>query len=144
MLPLLGAVAMAYPPLRAAELSTLFTTPQERQIINSNRYRDDRPKSAETTTPDGKAIDLSIKPLVREEVVQQYVISGITISADGPHSVWINSSVYEDGERLEDNSRIKVLAGDDLRVRITAPDGKQYYAVAGQTLEISYLVTVEN
>lgn len=144
MLPLLGVTATPYPPLQAAELSTLFTTPQERQIINSNRYQGDRLKSAETVKPDGNAIDLPIQPLVREEVVQQYMISGITISRDGPHSVWINSSVYEDGERLEDNSRIKVLPGDDLRVRITAPDGKQYYATAGQNLEISYLVSVEN
>ena len=81
---------------------------------------------------------------MQEEVIQEYRISGITISQDGPHSVWINSAVYEDGEQLEDSSRVKVLTGDEVRVRITAPDGKHYYATSGQTLEISYLVTVQN
>ena len=87
----------------ATDLSTLFTTPQERQIINSNRYKDDRARR----TPG-------------------------------------NSIVYEDGGQLEDNSRIKVLVGNEIRVRITAPDGKHYYATSGETLEVSYLVTIQN
>lgn len=129
--------------LLAADLSTLFTTPQERQIINSNRYKSDKPKLVEIAEP-VETIELPIQPLVQEEVVQEYVISGITVSRDGPHSVWINSIMYEDGEQLEDNSRVKVLAGDEVRVRITAPDGRQYYATSGQTLEVSYMVDVEN
>lgn len=129
-------------PLMAAGLSTLFTTPQERQIINSNRYKGDKPKQVEQ--PVEAVIELPMQPLAQEEVMQQYVISGITISRDGPHSVWINSIMYEDGEQLEDSSRLKVLAGDEVRVRITAPDGKQYYATSGQTLEITYLGNVEN
>jgi hypothetical protein len=130
--------------LLAADLSTLFTTPQERQIINSKRYKSDKPKLVEIVEPVEETIELPIQPLVQEEVVQQYVISGITLSRDGPHSVWINSIMYEDGERLDDNSLVKVLAGDEVRVRITAPDGKQYYATSGQTLEVSYMVDVEN
>jgi hypothetical protein len=130
--------------LLAADLSTLFTTPQERQIINSNRYKSDKPKLVEIVEPVEETIELPIQPLVQEEVVQQYVISGITLSRDGPHSVWINSIMYEDGDRLDDNSRVKVLAGDEVRVRITAPDGKQYYATSGQALEVSYMVDVEN
>jgi hypothetical protein len=130
--------------LLAADLSTLFTTPQERQIINSNRYKSDKPKLVEIAEPVEETIELPIQPLVQEEVIQQYVISGITLSRDGPHSVWINSIMYEDGERLDDNSRVKVLAGDEVMVRITAPNGKQYYATSGQTLEVSYMVDVEN
>ncbi len=131
-------------PLMAAGLSTLFTTPQERQIINSNRYKGDKPKLVELAEPVEAVIELPSQPLAQEEVMQQYVISGITLSRDGPHSVWINSIMYEDGEQLEDSSRLKVLAGDDVRVRITAPDGKQYYATSGQTLEVTYLVNIEN
>ena len=139
---LLGvALAAGQMPLQAASLSTLFTTPQERQIINSNRYKDDSPKPVKT---EEVKIELPTQQLLQEEVIQEYRISGITISQDGPHSVWINSAVYEDGEQLEDSSRVKVLTGDEVRVRITAPDGKHYYATSGQTLEISYLVTVQN
>ena len=139
---LLGMVVAGYQqPLRAAELSTLFTTPSERQIINSNRYRDDEPKPVET---EEVRIELPIQQLAREEVVQKFRVSGIALSPDGQHSVWINSVLYADGERLEDNSKVEVLVGDEVRVRITAPDGKRYYATSGQTLEISYLVTIQN
>ena len=34
------------------------------------------------------------------------------------------------------------MVGDEIRVRITAPDGKKYYATSGETLEVSYLAAV--
>lgn len=140
---LLGGLLCAWlAPLQAAGLSTLFTTPQERQIINSNRYKDDRPKLVEVE-PEVR-IELPSQELAQEEVVLEYRISGITLSQDGPHSVWINSVVYEDGDELEDGSKLQVQVGDEIRVRITAPDGRHYYATSGQALEISYLVTVQN
>ena len=143
LIPLPGLLLAAYVSLpQAAEFSTLFTTPQERQIINSNRYKDDKPKPVEVE--EEIKIELPTQQLVQEEVFREYQISGITVSQDGPHSVWINSAIYEDGEELEDSSKVKVLVGDEIRVRITAPDGKHYYATSGQTLEISYLVTVQN
>ena len=127
----------------AADLSTLFTTPQERQIINSNRYKNDQ-AVVKAPVENEKPIELPRQQLPQEEVTQQYRISGITVSQDGTHSVWINSTVYEDGGQLEDNSRIKVMVGDEVRVRITAPDGKHYYATSGEMLEVSYLVTIQN
>jgi hypothetical protein len=79
-----------------------------------------------------------------EEVSLEYKISGITISSEGPHTVWINALAYEDGEQLEDKSKIKVLAGDEIRVRITTPDGKHHYASSGETLAVTYLAPIEN
>ena len=128
---------------RAAELLTLFTTPQERQIINANRYKIDKvePRQADV----GEATFVApAQLLVRQEVTLEYRISGITVSSDGPHTVWINSIAYEDGEQLEDKSRIKVMVGDEIKVRITAPDGKNYYATSGEMLAVSYLVPVRN
>lgn len=146
LLPLVLVLTAVLPRVSlAADLSTLFTTPQERQIINSNRYKDDQSRPViKATVETEKPIELPQRQLAQEEVTQQYRISGITVSQEGAHSVWINSVVYEDGEQLEDNSRIKVLAGDEIKVRITAPDGKHYYATSGETLEISYLVTIQN
>lgn len=127
---------------QAAELSTLFTTSAERQLINSNRYKSDdgitqRPVETETEPQ-------PVQQLIREEVTREYRVSGITVSSDGPHTVWINSLAYEDGEQLEDKSRIKVLVGDEIRVRITAPDGKKYYATSGEMVEVTYLAPTEN
>jgi hypothetical protein len=139
LLPLFTGLYQVAP---AAELATLFTTPAERQLINSNRYKND---DGPTLRPvEFEAAPEPVQQLIREEVTREYKVSGITVSSDGPHTVWINSTAYEDGEQLEDKSRIKVLVGDETRVRITAPDGKNYYATSGETLEVTYLEAAEN
>lgn len=132
----------AYQVVQAAELSTLFTTPAERQLINSNRYKND---DGVTLRPvETEAAPEPVQQLIREEVTREYRVSGITVSSDGPHTVWINSLAYEDGEQLDDKSRIKVLVGDEIKVRITTPDGKKYYATSGELLEVTYLAPIEN
>lgn len=128
---------------QAADLSTLFTTPEERQIINSNRYKSDDNTPRQPVVADTEE-ELPIQQLVQEEVTREYRVSGISVSSDGPHTVWINSLAYEDGEQLEDRSRIKVLVGDEIRVRITTPDGKNYFATSGETLEVTYLASTDN
>ena len=134
LLPLLTGIYQAAP---AAELSTLFTTPAERQLINSNRYKNDDGEPMRSV--EAEVEPEPVRQLIREEVTREYRVSGITVSSDGPHTVWINSLAYEDGEQLEDKSRIKVLVGDDIRVRITTPDGKNHFATSGETLEVTYL-----
>ena len=138
---ILGAMIQ---PVMAAELATLFTTPQERALIDRNRYRSDE---AEQTVKQPEPVDelagLDVEPTNYKTVTLEYVISGITISREGPDTVWINSVAYEDGARLDDGSRIRIFDGNEVRVRITAPDGKQYYATSGETLEISILVPEE-
>ena len=124
-----------------AEVKTLFTTTQERQIINANRYKNDeivKPAIFEESET------VFIAPVIQEEFKISFVISGITISASGPHFVWINNQRYEDGGNLEDDSLIRVLHDDKIGVRITAPDGKRYFGTSGETVEITYLVDVEN
>lgn len=123
-----------------ADVETLFTTPQERQIINANRYKTDeivKPRVIVKSTTE------FVAPVAQEEVSISFVISGITISNSGPHSVWINNQVYEDGEHLEDNSHIKVITGNNIRVRITTPDGKKYYGTSGEIVEVTYLGVAE-
>ena len=127
--------------LAAGELSTLFTTPQERQLINANRYRSDEVRQPVQDDDDD---DSPIQKLAQMEVSVEYQISGISLASDGAHTVWINAIAYEDGALLEDGSRIKVLSGDDVRVRITVPDGKHYFATSGETLSVSYMAAVEN
>jgi hypothetical protein len=125
----------------AAELSTLFTTPQERELIDSNRYGsgDNKPRVVVD-----KPIETPVQQVYQEAITRQYKISGITISRDGPHTVWINSTAYEDGGELEDRSKIRVMVGNEIKVRITAPDGKKYYATSGETLEVTYLASAGN
>lgn len=126
--------------LANAEVETLFTTPQERQLINANRYKTDvvdKHQEEEVRTE-------FVAPTAQEEINISFTISGITISNNGPHSVWINNLVYEDGEHLEDNSHIKVLTGEKVRVRITTPDGQIYYGTSGEIVDVSYMAVVAN
>ena len=138
---LLALLPITMPAFAAGELSTLFTTPQERQLINANRYKTDEVKPKLVIDDEGES---PVQILFQEEVTVDYKISGISLPADGVYTVWINAQVYLDGEQLEDRSRIKVIADDDIRVRITTPDGKHYYATSGETLSVSYMATVEN
>lgn len=123
----------------AAELSTLFSTPEERQIINANRYKSDEvsPKPETTVMPEQVKEPLVEQEL--EEVVKTLRISGITVANEGEHSVWINDKMYLDGEQVEGKVRVKVLVGKEIKVRLIAPDGKQYFGTSGESMEIKYL-----
>ncbi|MFT5400167.1 MAG: hypothetical protein ACI822_003043 [Gammaproteobacteria bacterium] len=132
-------LAVVLPTPSGAEMFTLFTTPAERQIINANRYKSDEVKSRPVAEPEAL-----VKPAEQKTVSQQYKVSGITLSSDGAHSVWINDAVFENGEMLADKSKINIIHEGDIRVRITAPDGKHYFATSGETIEITYLEAVQN
>ena len=132
-------------PALAAELATLFTTPQERRLIDRNRYKQVEAGPEQQPAEDlGDVFVVEDVEYTLEEVIREYRVSGITLSQEGAHTVWINAKAYEDGARLDDDSRIQVIAGDQIRVRITAPDGKQYLVASGETVEISLLVPVES
>ena len=119
---ILVAASGLFQAAQAAEILTLFTTPEERQIINSNRYKKEEIKTRAVQV-DEVEIEIAVQQLILAEVSLEYKISGITISSEGPHTVWINEMAYEDGEQLEDKSEIKILAGDEIQVRITTLSG---------------------
>jgi hypothetical protein len=134
-----GSVTNAF----GSELSTLFTTPQERQLINTNRYTSDEVRPRVQSNQE-EPVTESIQRLVQEEVRETITISGITLSDSGPNMVWINSQAYEDGDKVNDKMQVKVMSGNQVKVRITAPDGKHYFATSGETVEIIYQAAVEN
>jgi hypothetical protein len=134
-----GSVTNAF----GSELSTLFTTPQERKLINTNRYTSDEVRPRVQSNQE-EPVTESIQRLVQEEVSETITISGITLSDSGPNMVWINSQAYEDGDKVNDKMQVKVMSGNQVKVRITAPDGKHYFATSGETVEIIYQAAVEN
>jgi reverse gyrase len=123
-----------------AELGSLFSTPEERKIIDANRYK----SAVEVQVIEDDGSEGEMVELIQEEVTVSYQVSGITLSNSGPHFAWINNEVYEDGQLLEDDSQIKVMSGSKIQIKITAPDGKIYYANSGETIDVTYLVTVNN
>ncbi len=141
---LLAGVLLAAPVSQSvnAEILTLFSTPQERKIINANRYKSDVVQETEVVETQTRVEEF--EQLVQTEVTLSYTISGVTLSDSGPHYVWINNIVYEDGQHLEDDSHIKVIAGSNIQIRITAPDGKMYYANSGETIDVTYITAADN
>ena len=138
---LFGFCILAVMPIQYlnAEISTLFTTQPERQIIDSNRYRTQEVVEQKATTVETP----KIQQLVQEEVTKTYTVTGIALAADGNHMVWINQQVYDNGEEMDDSSSIQVMTGDSVQVEITAPDGQKYYATSGETVDISYMTTAD-
>ena len=88
--------------LAAGELSTLFTTPQERQLINANRYKSDEVKPQPVQDNHDEPDKSPIQRLALEEVNLEYQVSGISLASDGAYTVWINAIAYEDGALLTD------------------------------------------
>jgi hypothetical protein len=126
-----------------SDVKTLFTTPQERQLINNNRYESGEAQPQRQLNQE-ESSTVEIKQTIKEIVRESITVSGITLSNSGPNMVWINGQTYEDGEKIDDKMRIKIMAGNEIGVRITAPDGKHHFATSGETIEIAYQTTVEN
>ena len=130
-------------PVYAAEIMTLFTTPAERQLINTNRYKDDEPEVV-TTAPVEETTVEEIQTPYTEEVRYEYRVSGITLSREGTNMVWINGEAIEEGQRTEDGSRVNVLAGQQIRVQIVTPDGSRFEGEIGDTIEVVYQAPIES
>jgi hypothetical protein len=126
-----------------SDVKTLFTTPQERQLINNNRYESGEVQPQRQLNQE-ESSTVEIKQTIKEIVRESITVSGITLSNSGPNMVWINGQTYEDGEKIDDKMRITVMAGSEIRVRITAPDGKHHFATSGETIEIAYQAAVDN
>lgn len=122
-------------------LSTLFTTPQERQIINSNRYKSERKQQNKQNTTETETI--AVRELIKDKVTKSYKISGISINMDGSRMAWLNNQAYEHGATLDDGSRLKINNGAIKSVSIVTPDGKQHTATSGETLAVTYLRALE-
>jgi hypothetical protein len=128
----------------AQELSpllTLFTTPEERQLIDSNRYKTDRPKK--TVEPVSAPVPASdaetVAKLPEVEVNVIYKISGVSINTEGSKTAWINGNIYESGDSMDDGSKIRIKG---TSVIITTEDGKSHSGVSGEVLNLTYLKPV--
>jgi hypothetical protein len=115
-------------------LLTLFTTPQERQLIDNNRYKEDqanKPVEAEpVTSPE------TVAKLPRVEVNVTYQISGVSTNTEGSKTAWVNGNIYESGDSMDDGSKIRIKG---TSVIITTPDGESHRGVSGEVLELTYL-----
>ena len=123
------------------DLRTLFTTEQERRVINANRYKEESGPSARVIAPIKEEQAEPVIELLKEEVKVQYKISGVTTDLLGSQTAWINGKSYLSGETMDDKSRVTIQG---TRVIITTPDGKRHQAQSGEVLDVTYLRNIEN
>ena len=138
LLPLLVATL----PVKANGILTLFTTPEERQLINSNRFRVEEPEVVSAPVEQVEP-EAEIETPYTQEVRSEYRISGITLSREGASMVWVNGEVIEDGQETPDGSQVKVLSGQTPRIQIVAPDGSRFEGEIGDTIEVVYEAPVK-
>jgi hypothetical protein len=140
---LLSIVGGSIQAQRDLELETLFTTSQERQIIDSNRYRSAVQKTQKKQPTQETTETAAVRELVQEKVSQIYIISGITINEDGAGMAWVNNEFYENGATLESGSKLRINNGPVKSITIIAPDGKAYAGTSGETLTVTYMRAME-
>ncbi len=134
--------SLVFGPVKAADMMTLFTTPQERQLINSNRYRDDEPAEVLPVQEEVVVPEQAIETPYTEEVIKQYRVSGITLSAEGTNMVWVDDVAIEEGDKTQDGSEVQVLTGQQIRIRFITPDGGRFDGEIGDTVEVVYTVPI--
>ena len=134
-----GLILLLSQPLLAATtdygIQTLFTTPQERALIDNNRYRVAPKKTTgkvETVAPK------AAKKIVMETVTLSIKLNGVTFSESGQSIAWLNGTSYENGARMEDGVQVFISKQKNNQVQIKTPDGKYHRLVTGESNEIQY------
>ncbi len=138
-----GLILLLSQPLQAATdygIQTLFTTPQERALIDHNRYRVAVKKTAarvETVAPKAP------KKIEMETVTLTIKLNGVTFGESGQSIAWLNGASYENGDKLEDGTRVFISKQATNQVQVKTPDGKYHRLVAGESNEIQYQKAIE-
>ena len=116
-------------------LSTLFTTQQEREIIDANRYKNDQQETLEPQVQTAPSVENTDQ---KEEEKLSFLLSGFTLTQSGQNVAWINGKPYENGSKLDDGSTLIIRKKKDLNVQIKTPDGKYHTLTTGKTEDIGY------
>ena len=116
-------------------LSTLFTTQQEREIIDANRYKNDQKETLEPQVQTASSLENTEQ---KEEEQLSFLLSGFTLTQSGQNVAWINGKPYENGSKLDDGSTLIIRKKKDLNVQIKTPDGKYHTLTTGKTEDIGY------
>jgi hypothetical protein len=125
----------------SSEILTLFTTQQERVLIDNNRYRVKQKESVVSAVQVEKP-ESEGKVILKQETLSLKV-SGITLTQDGKNIAWINGKAQENGSELADGSKVFISRKVKNLVQIKTPDGKFHNVVTGKTTDVKYLVPVK-
>jgi len=119
LLTVMGSV----PSVQADKLGRLFTTPQQRAMLDQTlrtEARSGQQKNATTKTT---------------ATVQQLKLNGTLLGSNGRRHVWINGSLLT-GHRAPGGARIRILDSGHVRLRLPAT-GRSRIIKPGQLVDIA-------
>ncbi len=137
----LMAVSNLYAQASEYEIYTLFTTQQERELINKNRYKKQKVKAP--VVVDEKPQQQEKEEVELEKITLTIKLAGVTLSQSGQNIAWINGKAFENGHQLDDGSKVYINVKVKNLVQLKTPDGKYHSIVTGETAEISYFKRIE-
>ena len=124
---------------QGASLSTLFTTSEERKLIDANRYRG--AQQVDVVTQSSPKVE-SVEEMIEETTVSM-ILAGFTVTKSGKNVAWINGKPYENGSTLDDGSKLFISDKNGNSVRVKSPDGVFHSLPAGKSVDISYQKPIE-
>ena len=133
----------SYSQTSEIEMMTLFTTAQERELINKNRYKKQTVKAVvEVVAPKDEEHQEEEKT-EQQEVKLSVSLAGVTLSQSGQNIAWLNGKALENGSKLDDGSIVYISKKIKNLVQIKTPDGKYHSITTGETIELSYFKRIE-
>jgi hypothetical protein len=134
---LCGVVTPLQAQQNSKQILTLFTTQQEREIIDRNRYRNEPEREAEKVAQEPRE---ELKVIPRQTASLKLMLSGVTITQSGENIAWLNGKAYESGATLTDGTKVIISRKSKNLVQVVTPDGQYHALTTGETKELSYLV----
>ncbi|MDJ0833573.1 MAG: hypothetical protein QNJ69_08645 [Gammaproteobacteria bacterium] len=141
----LGLLTILSMPLAAQEAGqefmTLFTTQQERRLIDNNRYR---PPVTEV-----KTVEVDEEPAEQKQSMTyhqhsiSFELAGVTLAEDGNHVAWVNGDRVENGDEIGDGFRVYISPRLNNLVQIKSPDGVFHNIQTGKRIDIKYMKPAE-
>ena len=132
-----------YAETDSQEFITLFTTQQERRLIDNNRYRQPITETETETVEVDEEISEQKQTTLYHQHSISFELAGVTLSEDGSHIAWINGSRVENGDEIGNGFRIYISPKLDNLVQIETPDGAYHEIQAGKKIDIKYLRPAE-
>ena len=120
--------------VQAQRLGRLFTTPEERALLDELRAEERVARPEAEPEPEPKPAP---EPGPPRSVVSRLTINGFVRGSRGPETVWINGDLVEHGSVTREGISVESARGADSSVRLVLPSGTGTVALRpGEQIDI--------
>jgi len=111
------------PPVWADKLGQLFTTPQQRAMLNATLR-----SNSQQSTRQGRTGKIAV-------AARRLKLNGTLLGSNGKHRIWINGNLVK-GQTAVGGARVRILDSDHVRLRLPV-SGKSRIVSPGQVVNIA-------